>query len=45
MANDTDWIVYYGITTGYALGPYCDGAGSPSLPLRRRLSRVSPSPG
>ncbi len=22
MANDTDWIVFYGISTGYALGPY-----------------------
>lgn len=22
MANDTDWIVFYGISSGYALGPY-----------------------
>lgn len=32
MANDTDWIVFYGISSGYALGPYHDNAGSPYPP-------------
>ena len=29
---DSDWIVFYGICTGYALGPYSSGAGGPYGP-------------
>lgn len=38
MANDTDWIVYYGITTGYALGPYHAPSGSPYPPSLGQLT-------
>ena len=27
--SDSDWIIYYGITSGYALGPFCSNPGSP----------------
>ena len=29
MSSDSDWIIFYGITTGYALGPFCSRPGGP----------------